>query len=425
MSIRDDSYADDDYEPRAAGGGGGAILGVLMTLVIGGGLVFAAYQLGQRTSVDEPPMILADAGDPKMVPIDAGGTPIANQDNDAYTMIDEVRRTGVGTGEPDGIVVSDRLPDRALNPTGSLTVTGVQEDALRIDELQLASAVDGEPSLTGNAVPDRTGDLELAGGAEVQVADSDAVLRAETAAADAAQRQAAERDIASLGLTDVTGTGTGTGAGISTGTGIGIGGVAVPSAAQLNPLTRATDTQVAAPQGGQAPDALTEQSFGTGLAVVPLPRSKPDLARRLGNGSTPRVADVRQAPATPPPSAATTRVPVVVPIPGQVAIAPPVQQQFQQIQPATRNIPVQPVGDAQVQLGALPTPDMVRARWAQLSAQNPQLLGRLGLQILPVRTAAGQNLFRLRVGPLQDTQAASRLCDALRGRGVECYVPAR
>jgi len=83
------------------------------------------------------------------------------------------------------------------------------------------------------------------------------------------------------------------------------------------------------------------------------------------------------------------------------------------------------VGDAQVQLGALPTPDMVRARWAQLSAQNPQLLGRLGLQILPVRTAAGQYLFRLRVGPLQDTQAASRLCDALRGRGVECYVPAR
>jgi len=132
MSTRDDSYAAlvaDDYDDRepVVAGSGGAILGVLMTLVIGCGLVFAAYKLGQRTSVDEPPLLTAGAGEAKMAPIDEGGSPIANQDNDAYTMIDELRRSGTDTRtvEQDGIVVSDRLPNRALDPAGTLAVTGV------------------------------------------------------------------------------------------------------------------------------------------------------------------------------------------------------------------------------------------------------------------------------------------------------------
>ncbi len=423
MSTRDDSYpglVSDEYDDRVeTAGSGGAILGVLMTLLIGCGLVFAAYKLGQRTTVDDPPLLTAGAGEAKMVPINEGGTPIANQDNDAYTMIDELRRTGTSdsTGEQDGIVVSDRLPDRALDPTGALAVTGIQEDALRIEELQLASSIDGEPSLTGNTVPDRTGDLELAGGAEVQVADSEAVLRAETAAS-AAQRAQAERDVASLGLPAV-GTTAAPGANSGTGTaGVGTASIAAPV---IPPLTRSPDTQVAvAAQPGSPPDALTGEEFGQGLVLFPMPRSKPDLAPRPS--VTNRIANAGQPGLTaqqPSAAIATTRVPTVVPVPGQV-LAPALQAQ-----PIGVPVPVQPPGDAQVQLGAMPTGDLVRARWQQLRAQHPQLLGRLGLQVQPVRTAQGQNLFRLRAGPLRDARQAAQLCDQLRVRGVDCFVPAR
>ncbi len=402
MSNTDDSYAD-DYEPGAgaAGGGGGAILGVLMTLVIGCGLVFAAYKLGQRTSVDEPPLLVAQDGQAKMVPIDEGGTAIANQDNDAYTMIDEIRRIGTTeTARRDGIVV-DRLPDRALDPAGALAVTGVQEDALRIDELQLASSIEGEPPLAESNVPDRTGDLELAGGAEVQVADTAAILQAETVVANDAQRAAAERDVASL---DLGGRDTTT--------------VTVETVV-VERLNRSADTQVVA---APAAEPLTEDDFGEGLVLFPMPRGKPDLAQR------PESARIAEAP--PPsrsPAVATTRVPVVVPVP--VVPVPVVPVPGQAIAPTLQaqplGIPPQPVGDAQVQLGAMPSPDIVRARWAQLRGQHPVLLGRLGLQIQPVRTAQGEELFRLRAGPLRDSRQAAQLCDQLRLRGVDCFVPAR
>lgn len=402
MSTRDDSYpglAADDYDDRevTAGGSGGAILGVLMTLIIGCGLVFAAYKLGQRTSVDDPPLLTADNSQARMAPINEGGRPIANQDNDAYTMIDEVRRSETGASEQDGIIVTDRLPDRALNPTSSLSVSGGQEDALRIDELQLSSAIDGEPSLTGNAVPDRTGDLELAGGAEVQVADSEAVLRAETAASEA-RRAAAERDVAALQLPSATGN-----ARLS------------PSAPANPPLARAEDTQIAVQEALVAPGRLNESDFGQGLVVFPTPRSKPPLGQRPNTPN--RSAAARSSVQQPSAAAATTRAPIVVPIPGQ-AIAPGLQAQ-------PVGVPSQPVGDAQVQLGAMPTADQVRARWQQLRGQHPDLLGPLGIQVQPVRTAQGQSLFRLRAGPLRDTRQAAQLCDRLRVRGVECFVPSR
>jgi len=396
----------DDYDDRreTAGGSGGAILGVLMTLLIGCGLVFAAYKLGQRTSVDDAPLISADLGEAKMAPIDEGGTPIVNQDNDAYTMIDEIRRAGTSTGQQDGVVVSDRLPERALDPAGTLSVTAAQQDALRIEELQLASSVNGQPSLTDNAAPDRTGDLELAGGAEVQVADSDAVLRAETAASEATRtagdrasaelRAAAERDVAAL---------------VAPGAGSG-----VPAAA---PLTRAADTTVAVAPATGPSGSLTEADFGRGLVLYPVPRAKPDLAQR-----PPRPAGLRTPNAQPSAAVATTIVPVVVPVPGS-ALPGQVVAPTLQAQPV--RVPSQPIGDAQVQLGAMPTGDLVRARWQQLRAQHPDLLGQLGIQVQPVRTAQGQSLFRLRAGPLRDSRQAVQLCDQLRVRGVDCFVPAR
>ena len=463
-----DSYPgdapDDDYRVGTAGGGG-AILGVLMTLVIGSGLVFAAYKLGQRTSVDDPPLIAAEFGEAKMAPVDEGGTPIVNRDNDAYTMIDEIRRAGGSEAERDGIVIADSLPDRVLDPAGGLAATVAQQDAVRIDELQLAPAVEGQPSLTDNDAPDRSGELELAGGAEVQVADSEAVLRAEQAASQAlpgaaatgaeagagaqgaasgagtgasaslrqpdpdapvytqegttaAERAAAERDVAAIiGLPGTSGSGTQDSPG-------GGDAQAASSGSGVRPLERAADTVVAAAPATEPSDGLSEEDFGRGLVLYPVPRGKPDLARAPDR--TPRVASrpdpaaSRTAPArTARPPVPSTVVPVVVPVPvpGQVP-APGVV-------PRQAVIPSQPVGDAQVQLGAMPTPEIARQRWRQLLAAHPNLLQGLGIQLQPVRTAQGQNLVRLRAGPLRDTQTAARLCGQLRVRGVECFVPAR
>jgi len=303
--------------------------------------------------------------------------------------------------------VGERLPERALDPAGTLSVTAAQEDALRIEELQLASSLDGQPSLTDNSAPDRTGDLELAGGAEVQVADSEAVLRAETAAsaatrsAEAEARAAAERDVASI-------VAPGLGSGAQTPS---------PSAPSVTPLTRAADTTVAVAPVAPTSDSLTEADFGRGLVLFPVPRAKPDLAQR-----PPRPAGLRTVSPQPSAAVATTIVPGVVPLPGT---ALPGQAPAPRLQAQPVGVPAQPVGDAQVQLGAMPTGDLVRSRWQQLRTQHPDLLGQLGIQVQPVRTAQGQSLFRLRAGPLRDSRQAAQLCDQLRVRGVDCFVPAR
>ncbi len=405
-----DSYDDvDDDRGVVAGSSGGAILGVLMTLVIGCGLVFAAYKLGQRTSVDDPPLLIADAQEAKMAPLDEGGTPIANQDNDAYTMVDGARNDGVASGEIDGVLVTDRLPARELDPTSALAVTAAQQDALRIDELQPAPELRGQPSLTDNDAPDRSDELQLAGGADVTQATDAAVLGAADAA-NAARNAAA--GAVTNGTQQVAGLVPSTPAVPSFNTGLTAQTPAVP------PLVRSPDTTIAVAPAA-APGPLTEETFGAGI-VAPLPRSKPDLGPSITSAgrtvTAPSPVPLNRVPSA---AVATTIVPNNPLLPGQAA-APTLQAQ-----PVRVPIPAQPLNDAQVQLGAMPSPDLVRDRWRALQAQHPDLLARLGIQVQAIRTAQGQELHRLRAGPLPTTQAAAQLCAQLRGRGVECFVPAR
>ena len=375
-----------------------------MTLLIGCGLVFAAYKLGQRTSVDDPPLLRADAQEAKMAPLDEGGTPIANQDNDAYTMVDQARRDRVASGEVDGVVVTDMLPARELDPASTLAITAAQQDALRIDELQPAPSLTGQPSLTDNSAPDRTDELQLSGGAGVTQATEDAVLRANTidpsAPAGAGATTGTTPQVA--GLAPETSTGL-PGTVPSPTAGLRLPDVTVP------PLVRGPDTTIAVAPA-TAPGPLTEDSFGAGI-VAPLPRLKPDLGPSITSAGRSALTQPRTGAITPAAAGATTIV-TTRPSAGAGLVAP-------------AGLPPQPNGDAQVQLGAMPSPGQVRARWGQLQAQHPDLLGRLGIQVLPVRTAQGQELHRLRVGPLPTTQAAAQLCAQLRVRGVDCFVPAR
>lgn len=103
----------------------------------------------------------------------------------------------------------------------------------------------------------------------------------------------------------------------------------------------------------------------------------------------------------------------------------PAQQQFAAAPQPTYAAPAPQArsAGAQIQIGALPSPDQVHQRWFALQQRNPDLLGGLQLDIQPVTTGAGQQLFRLRAGPLADQRAARSLCAALQARGVDCFVP--
>lgn len=430
-----DSRDDLAGTPVGGGGSGGAALGVLLTLVIGCGLVFAAYKLGQRTSVDDIPTILAEGGPAKMAPIDEGGTIIPNTDNDAYTMVDGSSPERFGYVERDGIIVEEPLSARQLAPIDPLAGGDAQQDVISVSELRPVGAISGEPSLTAGVAPDRADERLLAGGAEVSITNAEAILNAaERNAANAAQggldAAGSIANSAQNGLNNATGAVAGAvGSTFVTGGQQPTTSLANTQSIQVpnpNALNTGVDTVVAVPPAPAPtlasasgstpvpPGELSAETFGSGL-IVPLPRIKPDLG--------PRIAAVERARATVrpqisrQPAAATT---LVIPQQTQQGLAPAPALQAQPV-----GIPPQPIGDAQVQLGAMPTPDLVRQRWRDLQGRNPDILGALGLQVLPVRTAQGQELFRLRVGPLSDSQTAARLCDQLRFRGIECFVPAR
>ncbi len=151
----------------------------------------------------------------------------------------------------------------------------------------------------------------------------------------------------------------------------------------------------AATAAGVDPRAAAAQAEAQRLALIEAQRAQAEAIR------------LAQTPAQPPAQP-------------QYAAAQP---QYLQPQPQFQPQPAAAARGAQIQLGALPSPDQVQQRWASLQRSNPDLLGSLRLDIQPVTTGAGQQLFRLRAGPLADQNSARNLCAALQARGVDCYAP--
>jgi hypothetical protein len=72
-----------------------------------------------------------------------------------------------------------------------------------------------------------------------------------------------------------------------------------------------------------------------------------------------------------------------------------------------------------VQLGAFDSEELTRQAWAQLQASNGDLLGSKTLYV--ERTTANARVFyRLRVAGFSDREQTREMCEALRGRGVDC-----
>lgn len=385
-----------DERLAASGGGVGAALGVLLTLVIGCGLVFAAYKLGQRKTVDEPPMIAANDAPIKVAPEDAGGATIPNTGNLANSMIDGSRPAASEFALRDGTIVEANLPDRSIDQTASSAETReIRREVTQLTDLEMKNSIEGEPSLNIDGPPDRTDEQLLVAGAEIAPSASPSL---EARIAAAAEEEAADLT-AAVPVDDLASNET------------VIAALSAPEGADAD-----------APQVVQfamrmpTPKPNLVQSAGRQVAVDDTP-SQPALAPE----TRPTLPQVRQQ--LEPAIARITPTPPAQPRQNQLAQPTPQVQPNPGVQRV--RIPPQPIGDAQVQLGAFGSPDEVRGRWAAIKGRNPDLLSQLGLQVLPVVTADGRQLFRMRVGPLRDTVRAAQLCQALAGRGVDCFVPRR
>ena len=392
-----------DERLAANGGGAGAALGVLLTLVIGCGLVFAAYKLGQRKTVDEPPMIAANDGPIKIAPEDSGGSVIPNTGNLANAMIDGTRPALADDDSSagdlalrDGVVVEANLPDRAIDQTSLNAETReLRREVTQLNDLGMKHSIEGEPSLALDGVPDRSNELNMVAGAEVAPGSGPSLD--ELVEANEAERAAAAVNAAVQQLPQLSG-------------------------------PAPVETVIAS----VSPAADDEQERAQSQIAMRLPTPKPNLGP-----SSPTIASAQPTitNTVSPPDLAPQRVqPRIEPAIARVIPQPPAQPRAPQraepqVQPRATiqrvRIPPQPIGDAQVQLGAHASPQEVRGRWAAIKGRNPDLLGQLGLKVTPVQTADGRQLFLMRVGPLPDSNRAAQLCQALGGRGIDCFVPQR
>lgn len=417
IDLLDELDRDERDERFATGGSGaGAVLGVVLTLLIGCGLVFAAYKLGQRKNVDEPPVIRAAEGPVKIAPENPGGSEIPNTDNLANAMIDGSRPALGDSAVEDGVIVEANLPDRRIDPAASLEAREIRREIVDLSDLAMKSTIEGEPELVGEDIPDRADERMMVSSADVTPNERPtAGVLAETGepgTETAALDGAADGDPGLPGSFD-----------------------SAALTPEVGPAeTAGVDTVIATDPLG-APVIETANAFGEGVSV-PMPMAKPNVGpsalSRSVEATPPRTPAL--APETREPEQRIRR-PLEPAIASRINPTPPRPPAPQIVQPAPQvpppsgvrqvAIPPQPVGDAQVQLGAYPSPNEVRARWQALRNVHRDLLAPLGLQVLPVQTADGRPMFRMRVGPLRDGNRAYQLCEALRGRGVDCFVPVR
>ena len=269
----------------------------------------------------------------------------------------------------------------------------------------MKASIDGEPALVIEGAPDRTNELNMVAGAEV-APGSGPSLDELVAQAAAEKVAAATGEIQTAPIvTDVA-----------------------------TPVLAPVETVIAA-----APplDATATDAPQVAQIAMPMPTPKPALGRTLANRTT--VAEVRPTitnVVNPPDLAPQRTRPAIEPAIARITPTPPAEPRTPQLaQPVPQlptnpgiqrvRIPPQPIGDAQVQLGAHASPQEVRGRWAAIKGRNPDLLGPLGLKVTPVQTADGRQLFLMRIGPLRDAGRAAQLCQALAGRGIDCFVPER
>lgn len=79
--------------------------------------------------------------------------------------------------------------------------------------------------------------------------------------------------------------------------------------------------------------------------------------------------------------------------------------------------------DWRVQIGAVGSDDKARSEFQRHQKKHSDLLGKLSLEVQKVKVN-GKDYFRIRIGPVQDKNAAVDLCGKLKNRGLACITVA-
>lgn len=115
--------------------------------------------------------------------------------------------------------------------------------------------------------------------------------------------------------------------------------------------------------------------------------------------------------------------------PGSPLLAPPKPGELAQPRRAPlqgRDITaplVRQTGNFKVQVGSAPTPEQARRNWQMMQSRNPELLGKLVLDIQPARGGTlSRSAYRMRVGSFANRADAEKLCTQMSARQIYCLV---
>lgn len=187
-----------------------------------------------------------------------------------------------------------------------------------------------------------------------------------------------------------------------------------------------------------APAAMAERvAAESGDLRMPVPEASPDAAvlggpEAVASDEMPGDEAAADDLATPDPETPAVAGPRPMNRPANLVVArakpaapqaaaakPAPAQAAAGVEPAGREVSGLQKGTRLVQLGAFDSEAITRKAWDQLVARNPDLLSSKSLYI--ERTTANARVFyRLRVAGFSNTDQTREMCEALRGRGVDC-----
>ncbi|PZQ49476.1 MAG: SPOR domain-containing protein [Rhodovulum sulfidophilum] len=165
-------------------------------------------------------------------------------------------------------------------------------------------------------------------------------------------------------------------------------GIAGPAPAEAAPVSIQNELAAMVAALGPA-EAATPPDGGDGMAATAPPRGRPSNLT-LARASVPAAAAVAPTP-TPAPA-----------------------------KPAAREAAATPAsGTRMVQLGAYDSETLARDAWSRMVAKDGDLLGSKSLYVERA-TSNARVFYRLRVAGFETSDDTRRMCEALRGRGIDC-----
>ena len=178
----------------------------------------------------------------------------------------------------------------------------------------------------------------------------------------------------------------------------------------------------------EAPLPEPDAPVPTAATETPAPGPEaPVLA--VATDASPRDAE---APAAPPQAEDAAPVPVPADRPARHARATQVTQQAAPASEAAAGAGAAPEPEADqatsrnwryVQLAAAGTRGPLEDHWEMLRQRHDDVLLGLSPLIMPVDSGDSGITYRLRAGPLIDREGARRVCERLKARGLDCFVP--